>query len=152
MRKAPYWLSLVGVVLLTVGLLLSANSASQSRARGLDLVHTAKTEASAFTAYLERARSLDLLLAQNVAFRTSLSSSDELNQAQQALAFLEVLYPDTIGEACLIDESGLELARVVDRVAAPADDLSADEASNPFFAPTLALPLGGVYQAAPYRS
>ena len=66
--------------------------------------------------------------------------------------YLELLYPGAIGEACLINDQGHELARVTEGVAAPVAELSTAEAQNPFFAPTLALDLGQVYQAAPYVS
>ncbi|MDP9497200.1 MAG: EAL domain-containing protein [Actinomycetota bacterium] len=46
---------------------------------------------------------------------------------------------------------GQELARVVRGEVAPTGDLS-NEADAPFFAPTLRLPEGRVYQAAPYIS
>jgi methyl-accepting chemotaxis protein len=69
-----------------------------------------------------------------------------------ALAFLEKLYPSSIGEACVIDSGGHELARVVFGKRAAFADLSPDESGNPFFRPTFALPVGVVYQAAPYVS
>ena len=68
------------------------------------------------------------------------------------MAYLERLYPGRISEACLIDSTGTEIARVVDGTVAPAEDLSSQEASTPFFAPTLALPEGRVHQSAPYLS
>ena len=70
----------------------------------------------------------------------------------RALAYLETLYPGQIGEVCHIDISGRELARVVHGEVAGHDDLSENEAENPFFAPTFALDFGQVYQARPYRS
>ena len=73
-------------------------------------------------------------------------------EANEAMAYLEELYPGRISEACLIDGTGTEIARVVDGTVAPASDLSTEEASAPFFAPTMALPEGRVHQSAPYRS
>lgn len=48
--------------------------------------------------------------------------------------------------------SGHELARVTEGFPAPVAELATNEASNAFFAPTLALALGQVYQAPPYVS
>ena len=150
LRKMPYGAALVGVVLLAVGLLLAATSRAQERTTQAELVADAGGAASAFQSYLDRARGLDLLLAQSPAFRTALRSPDELRAAQDALAYLEVLYPDAIGEACLIDERGHELARLVDAEA--ADDLSGSELDNDFVTRTFAQPEGRVYQAPPYVS
>jgi diguanylate cyclase (GGDEF)-like protein len=68
------------------------------------------------------------------------------------LGYLEELFPDSIGEACFIDRSGPEVARVVHGDRATPADLSTDESANPFFRPTFALRQGQVYQATPYVS
>jgi diguanylate cyclase (GGDEF)-like protein len=125
---------------------------AQQRQHDETLRHDADRVATAFTSYFERARSLDLLLAQNPVFRPPAGREIDNADANRALLYLEDLYPGTIGEACLIDEQGREAARVTDGVAARIDDLSSDEAQNPFFAATLALPRGEVYQATPYVS
>ena len=65
---------------------------------------------------------------------------------------MERLYPRSIGEACVIDIGGHEVARVVFGEHASFADLSPDESGNPFFKPTFALPVGVVYQAPPYVS
>src|SRR5205085_3655596 len=75
-----------------------------------------------------------------------------LNNAGEALTFLESLYPDSIGEACFIDVSGAENARVVRGIRATLAELSPDESKNPFFRPTFAMRPGEVYQARPYIS
>jgi len=143
---------LIGVVLLVAGVLGTAAALAQDRARSAGLLGAAGTEASAFEAYLERARSLNLLLAQDRALYTAVVTPAERRAADEALLYLEVLYPGAIGEACLIDERGVELARATNGTAAPVADLSTEEASAPFFAPTLALPEGRVHQAEPYVS
>jgi diguanylate cyclase (GGDEF)-like protein len=152
MRRTPFVALLVGVVLLSAGLLAMAGSLAQERQQARTLQRDAAQVASAFTSYFERARSLDLLLAQSPAFRPPGGGKVDNAQANRALAFLEHLYPGAIGEACLINDQGHELARVTESVAAPVAELSTAEAQNPFFAPTLALDLGQVYQAAPYVS
>ena len=115
------------------------------------------------TAYLARARAIVLITSRNSAFRDFYSEPGgrltkvraggrSLDRANAALAYLERLYPVSIGEACFIDESGAENARVVrDKRAVPAD-LSFEEADQPFFGPTFALPAGMVHHARPYRS
>ena len=75
-----------------------------------------------------------------------------MQQIGAALGYLEQLYPTSIGEACVIDRSGHEVARVVFGKHASFADLSPDESGNPFFRPTFALPAGVVYQAPPYVS
>jgi len=75
-----------------------------------------------------------------------------VRQIGAALAYLEQLYPTSIGEACVIDRSGHEVARVVFGKHASFADLSPDESGNPFFKPTFAMPAGVVYQAPPYVS
>lgn len=65
---------------------------------------------------------------------------------------LSRLYPDLVDEACFIDASGQEIARVVYGKLAPVADLSSDEASAAFFAPTMTLPEFQVHQNRPYVS
>jgi diguanylate cyclase (GGDEF)-like protein len=152
MRKLSSVLLVAGIVLLSGGLLTIPGARAQQRQQDETLQHDVSQVAAAFTSYFDRARSLDLLLAQSPALRTRAGEDFDIAQANRALGFLERLYPGAIGEACLIDERGRELARVTEGVPAPVADLSADEADNSFFAATLALRPGQVYQAAPYIS
>jgi methyl-accepting chemotaxis protein len=69
-----------------------------------------------------------------------------------SLVLLNRLQPDLIDEACFIDRNGPELARMVKGKAAPVADLSPDESSSAFFAPTFAKQPGEVYQGTPYIS
>ncbi|MDX6373424.1 MAG: hypothetical protein QOD98_2412 [Nocardioidaceae bacterium] len=154
MRKVLAVTLLAGVVLLAVGPLAIVGSLAQQRQQDKALQTEATQVAAAFTSYFERARSLDLLLAQNPALhqRPGTVTPEANDAANRALEYLERLYPGAIGEACLIDDEGRELARVTRGVPAPIGELSTNEAQNPFFAPTFALKLGQVYQAAPYVS
>ena len=151
LRVTPFVALLAGVTLLAVGVLLTTNAFSQEQRQRQGLQRDADQVADSFTAYFERARSLDLVLAQNQAFHRDEGDVDR-GSASDALAYLEVLYPEAIGEACVISQSGAEFARVTQGFAAPADDLSSDEASNEFFGPTLEVGPGEVYQAPPYVS
>jgi hypothetical protein len=123
----------------------------------------AQAESSLLEAYFERARAVDLVSAQNPALAGFYSERGDLlekieaggpNVARigDALAAVERLYPKSIGEACVIDIGGHEVARVVFGKHASFADLSPDESGNPFFKPTFALPAGVVYQAPPYVS
>jgi diguanylate cyclase (GGDEF)-like protein len=123
----------------------------------------ANVEAASLQNYFERARAIALLSSHNPAFRSFYDRprSAESKLARHhagageivgALRFLESLYPRSIGEACFIDRNGAENARVVTGRAASPQNLSPDESGNPFFAPTLALHPGEVYQARPYVS
>ncbi len=152
MRRVPFVALLLGVVLLSAGLLAMTGAVAQERQRDKTLQHDAAQVASAFSSYFERARSLDLLLAQSPAFRPPPGQPIDNEAANRALIYLERLYPGAISEACLIDDRGHELARVTEGVAAPVADLSSTESQNAFFAPTLSLGSGEVYQAPPYVS
>jgi signal transduction histidine kinase len=162
---------LLGLAALIFSALLLASTAihtvqQHSRQReDLDrsLTVAVREQTLALGSYLERARSIVLLSANNPAFarfyldpgsrRQKLRrGGPALDQANAALVFLNDLYPDSIGEACFIDRGGAENARSVRGVAAPLDELSPDETGNPFFAPTFALPFGAVHHSVPYVS
>jgi hypothetical protein len=123
----------------------------------------ARRDRAVLDAYFARASSIILLTAHNPAFgqfyaepgsraeRVS-RGGPTLDAANEALGYLEELYPDRIGEACFIDAGGAENARMVRGERATIADLSPDESANPFFAPAFALELGQVYQAKAYES
>jgi diguanylate cyclase (GGDEF)-like protein len=163
MRRLPFIAALIGVALLASGALAARSASSSTDAQRSALRSDSVHISGQFQAYFERAASLDLLLAQNPSFvafyrehhadRSLLARSGPVVAAMNdALRYLEVLYPGSIGEACFIDDQGREIARVVNARVAPYGDLSTTEAANPFFTPTRALPVGVVYQAAPYVS
>jgi diguanylate cyclase (GGDEF)-like protein len=152
LRVTPFIALLLGVTLLAAGLLLTMSAVAQEHQQQRTQQRDAAQVSASFSSYFERARSLDLLLAQDAAFAPSERGIVDRVAANRALGNLQVLYPDAIGEACIIDEQGIELARVTEGHLAPADQLSTNEAENPFFAPTLALGPGQVYQAPPYVS
>jgi diguanylate cyclase (GGDEF)-like protein len=127
------------------------------------LAHSSVEQARDLENYLARARTIVLLTAQNPVFADfySLPGSRAeriraggrvLDRVNAALGYLEQLYPESIGEACFIDRSGAENARMVRGVRASVKDLSPDESKNPFFRPTLALAANQVHHARPYVS
>ncbi len=161
----------IGLVPLAVGAVVINRDSAKDERHELDLALSASAQSgsSDLTAYFDRARMANLMTAQNPAFgdfyeppgtphEKTWSRGNAFRRVNAALAYLQSLYPNAIGEACFIDRAGFENARIVDgpwgprsRVAAPKD-LSPDERANPFFDPTFALDFGRVYQARPYRS
>ena len=155
----------LGLIPLTVGTFLVERQSREQEVVRLDarLATVAYAETSALEEYFARARSIILISAQNPAFRSVYRSSGSrlpgvpargrtFGEVNAPLAYLEQLYPNSIGEACFIDSRGPELARVVKGERALVADLSPDESGNPFFAPTFRLHAGQVFQAEPYVS
>jgi diguanylate cyclase (GGDEF)-like protein len=148
----PFFAMLLGVVLLAAGLMATAVAFAQERKQQTGLQRDAAQVSASFSSYFERARSLNLLLAQNQTFAVATQGSVNREAANRALSYLEVLYPGAIGEACLIADHGHEIARVTHGQSSDVAHLSMNEAANPFFGPTLRLRPNEVYQAAPYVS
>jgi diguanylate cyclase (GGDEF)-like protein len=140
-----------------------ANHARERDTLDKALTNEARKQAEALDHYFARARSLTQVTANNPAFRKFyeepgarrkkvLAGGRTIREANSALAYLEHLFPGSIGEACFIDRSGTENARAISGRVAPTSDLSPDERAAPFFEPTFALKPGEVYQARPYLS
>jgi diguanylate cyclase (GGDEF)-like protein len=163
-RLATFLALVMGGVLLAGSIGLAVRDRSENRlAVEHELLNKVDAESAQLEEYFERARSINLLTAQNPAFRDVYAKPERrlelvrahgpaIQRSEAALAYLEELYPASIGEACFIDRGGAENARYVRGVRAPFADLSPDESGNPFFAPSFALRPGEVYQAEPYVS
>ncbi|HKP99233.1 MAG TPA: hypothetical protein VJ735_02790, partial [Actinomycetes bacterium] len=164
MRRFSLSVLLVAICLLPVGIGSGASAHSHAVA-ALDgaLANTTSAQAQVLEDYFSRAESIDLLTANNPAFRRFYKTPGEraakirrggpvLDEANEALGYLEQLFLDSIGEACFIDRAGPEIARMVRGKRATLEDLSPDESGAPFFGPTFALAHGQVYQARPYVS
>jgi diguanylate cyclase (GGDEF)-like protein len=164
MRRFSLSVLLVAICLLPVGI-GSGTSAHSHAVAALDgaLANTASAQAQVLEDYFARAQSIDLLTANNPAFRRFYQTPGDraakiraggpvLDDANEALGYLQQLFPDSIGEACFIDRAGPEIARMVRGLRATSADLSPDESAAPFFGPTFALRHGQVYQARPYVS
>lgn len=151
----------IGVAFLTAAIVntVDAGRASTLHELDKDLVIEASAIAAQTVEYFDRAQSLNLLLAHSSAF-TALepgknvdpSAAAQTEEATATLAYLQKLYPGRISEACLIRGDGHELARVVGGEFAVSSELSEHESENPFFAPTMGLSDGQVYQGKPYLS
>ena len=150
----------IALLPLSLGVAVNEHNHHQAAAqRAMD--DEAGTHASTLDASMARARTITLIMAHNEAFRgfylqpgsrASKLRSRYAAGANDALVYLESLFPRQIGELCFIDRSGSENARVVHGKRAPVSDLSPDEADNPFFRPTFALRPGQVFQSQPYVS
>ena len=164
MRVAALVLA-IGLVPLAAGAALIEHESHRQQLAVLDsaLTNVADAEGAALEAYFERARAVDLVMSTNPSFRVfhrgpdpprvlTAANARVAAGANAALRYLEKLYPESIGEACLIDSGGRELARVVRGEVAPPADLSPDESGATFFAPSFAQPVGRVHQSAPYVS
>jgi diguanylate cyclase (GGDEF)-like protein len=164
MRRSLLLGLVAALVLLIIGISagFSGHTRALTRERN-ELTHDAAEQAQVFNAYFARASSIILLTAHSSDFARFYAEPGNRDQrvrrggptvdaVNNALGYLEQLYPDRIGEACFIDASGAENARTVRGERASYADLSPDEAKNPFFAPSFALSKNQVYQAKPYVS
>ena len=156
------WLP-AGCMVLAIGLLgLGVASVAQRRAareQALDqaLLNEVGEQTVVLDEYFARARSITLITARNPAFAqfyTLAGTRGEKLQAggpvvaatRSALANLELLFPDSIGEACFIDCHG-ERERPRRRAARTSDrrePVAGRGAQTAFFAPTFALDTGEV--------
>jgi len=154
---------LLGVVLLAASLVGTITAGREAALADLDFKLNSEVTSHAhdLKGYFERAQSINLLLAHDSVFQQFAPRQGQLPaphagvaavEAGEALAYLETLYPGRISEACLIDSTGTELVRVVQGVIVPASQLAHKDANEAYFAPTLRLPQGRVYQAAPEMS
>ena len=164
MRTVTFLALAAGVALLAVSIGVGVRDhADRQRDSDQALTSKAADQATQLEEYFARARSIMLITAQNPSFRSFYSDpgsrrdkieahTPAIQDSEKALAYLETLYPASIGEACYIDRSGPENARYVRGERATIADLSPDESGAPFFAPTFALKPGQVFQAQPYVS
>jgi diguanylate cyclase (GGDEF)-like protein len=163
-RAVTFLALAVAVALLAGSVGLGIRDQSEKR-RSIDqaLTGKARDEAGQLEEYFERARGINLITAHNPAFADFYavpgrrvaklkSRGPAIRGAEDALAYLQRLYPTSIGEACFIDRAGPENARFVQGTRATLMNLAKDESANPFFGPTFALRAGQVFQAKPYVS
>jgi diguanylate cyclase (GGDEF)-like protein len=155
---------ILGIALVPVGLGIAiSDHRDQREANQRALANEAGTQAETVRDHFEQSRSLTQVTARNPAFRefyelpgsrTSKvrAQGDVIKDANDALAYVESLFPNSIGEACFIDRAGPENARAVKGVPESLSKLAPDETGAPFFKPAFALRPGQVYQARPYNS
>src|SRR5262245_577709 len=155
---------LVGIALIPVSIgatVVEHQNRADRHARALQT--EAKSQAERLHAYFSRARSLTQITARNPSFRDFYdepgsraaklrAQGPALRNSSRALAYLEDLFPGSIGEACFIDYGGAENARAVKGRVEPLSALSPDETGNPFFKPAFATKPGQVFQSRPYVS
>ncbi|WP_239164899.1 bifunctional diguanylate cyclase/phosphodiesterase [Actinoplanes palleronii] len=75
-----------------------------------------------------------------------------LERVNDALAYLEQLYPGRVGEACFVDRDGSQIARIDNGLPVATKNLRQDETKMSYFAPTLALGPERDYQTKAYQS
>jgi methyl-accepting chemotaxis protein len=144
------------------GFVLQRSARADERARVERELATARdTQVQSLDNYFDEARKLTLSYANNAGFAAAFPEGDatpiglartQRAGAERAFTVLQHLYPGAIGETCLIDRRGPEIARLVHGTPAKLADLSPDESGAPFFRGTFVLAPGQVYQARPYRS
>jgi diguanylate cyclase (GGDEF)-like protein len=164
MRAVSFAALIVGVLLIPTALGVAQLDHDRDVSQ-LERSLTAETEqqAGALESYFARARANILLTANSSGFARVLAEpgtraekvrrqTRSMREVTHQLAYLERLYPASIGETCFIDARGEEYARVVRGDVAPPRDLSTEEELTVFFAPTFALRFGQVHQTEPYVS
>jgi diguanylate cyclase (GGDEF)-like protein len=164
MRVVSLTALIMGVILCTAAL-GTAKLEHDREVSDVERLLVAETDehAGALETYFARARSSALLTANSPAFSNLLAAPGTraekvrrgirpIREATQQLAYLEQLYPRSIGEVCLIGSNGAEYTRVVHGRIAPPTELSTTEQSTTFFAPTFAQRFGQVHQPRPYVS
>ena len=149
-RRGFAWLGalLLALLLLSIAAATAVGRHERERAT-LDkaLSNEARKQSEALDHYFARARSLTRSLRPTRPSASSMRSratrrrrqgppqGHAVREANAALAYLEHLFPGSIGEACFIDRAGPENARAVSGEVAPLADLSPDETKAPFFVP-----------------
>src|SRR3954471_1637570 len=168
MMRRVRWLAVLAVAVvvpLLVGAVVLARHEAAQRRQALDasLSADAAAERARLDEYFGEPRKLVTSAARSsdfTAFYAAPGTTREkvraggtlVDQANGALAAFEALYPEGIGEACFIDRTGPEVARMTRGDRAPVSDLSPDESGSAFFGGTFALRTGQAYQARPYIS
>jgi diguanylate cyclase (GGDEF)-like protein len=159
-------LAMLVVLLVLLPLLISATVTQNSQRKTNEdraLAFEAERESANVADYFAKARALTQILARNPSFASFYeepgpreekirAQAGSLRGANEALAYLETLFPGSIGEACFIDAGGAENARAVKGRIEPMAHLSPDETRASFFGPTFALRPGEVFQSRPYVS
>ena len=160
LRKAAIALSVllcVGSALVGIG---TARRSARSDADRLAMVD-AKEHAATVSLQMERVRSVVLLASQNPAFADFYAtttvgangrSTTNMADVHAGLKHLYELYPDGVTEICFIDKNGAENARLADGMVISDADLSPNDRGLGFFRPTMAVPIGQVWQGKPYVS
>ncbi len=138
------------------GVLVGRERARNQQDAGL--IAEAGIQRAAFGDFAARVNDVVLLLAQNAALRDFLSVTsqadrlDVIEDVQEALGFVETLYPGRLAEVCFIESSGAEQACIARGVVTPPDRLVPDRSGEDFFAPTLNLRPGEVFHSDPHQS
>lgn len=75
-----------------------------------------------------------------------------VKEQQRTLRYLRIMYPDMLDEACFIDSSGREVARIVFDEVSHEHELASDEGRSEFFVKAFLANEGEVFQGRPVIS
>lgn len=118
-----------------------------------ELKWNAATISGMITAHFDdTARNL-LIASRNTAFTMYFTEPSKrrhwAKEQQKTLKYLRSLYPESLDEACFIDATGQEVARIVFDKLALEHELSSEEERAVFFGKAFSLDEGMVYQGEP---
>ncbi len=153
------------LIVLSVGTAINRRNAQAAK---IDrrLASTSSARAQAVQNEFEKASTAALLLSRNTAF-SEYSEADYLSRikplaaqeverlvrnrirSESTLRYLESLFTGRVGEACLVNGLGRELAKVVSGRVSPPNELSVEGIPTQFLQPALALRSGEVHQSGP---
>ena len=159
-------LAILVLLLVLLPLLLSTVVVQGKQRRTTEdrgLTFEAEQQTANVADYFSRSRALTQILAKNPTFAEFYAAPGRrldkiraqirpVRGANDALAYLESLFPGSIGEACFIDHGGPENARAVKGRIESIEHLSPDETGASFFGPTFRMRPGEVFQSRPYVS
>ena len=151
-------LLVAGVIPLAVASLFFYRTTRDALFRNVfkELKWNAETISGMVTAHFDdTARNL-LIASRNTAFTMYFTEPLKRRhwalEQQKTLKYLRSLYPESLDEACFIDATGQEVARIVFDKLAPDDELSSDEERAVFFGKAFSLDEGMAYQGEPIIS
>ncbi len=155
-RALPLAALIAGIAALVGGVALAVTAHSREGSRvDLALQRSVDTSSQALGKQFESAGVVALFLATNSGFDEWYSAprtTEGRKRLDATLLRIGKVGQGFAGVVAFVDQSGLELARVVDGTPSPQWQLSAGEADEPYFAPALAAPAGTVVFTRPYRS
>jgi diguanylate cyclase (GGDEF)-like protein len=158
LRRIPVaGLAIAGLLAATVGLSVGRTIGRSRAIHDIDaaISREADHKVESVRAFTDQASTISALVARDptLAMLLVTDTTDARQRVELALTQLASAFPArTLAEASVIDQSGRELARIVDGKLAPAPELSADESTNTHFQTAMHTPVGTPYRAAPYRS
>ncbi|HYN75083.1 MAG TPA: methyl-accepting chemotaxis protein, partial [Candidatus Limnocylindria bacterium] len=156
----------VGVALVAsaaaLGMVGSRTASAAAERRDQGLTTRAQTASTTLAQTFERARTTELVLANDQAFRTYVAAPGDWQDKAgdrdgvaapviASLRYVGTIFPSEVDSTGFVDTAGNENARVVGQRAVLIGDL-ANVRGSEWFGPARALSAGEVYRTAPYQS